>query len=69
VTRARDPREVAAAQTALPAAAYVRQFGMSDIERPFLVEQTYGKRYLGEGSQMHDDGGGAAPAKGVTRAA
>jgi N-acetylneuraminate synthase len=69
VARARDPREIAVAQAALPPAAYARQFGMSDTEKPFLIEQTYGKRYLGEGATMHSDDGAEAPAPGATRAA
>jgi sialic acid synthase SpsE len=67
VTRAKDPREIAVAHAGLPPAAYARQFGMSDTEKPFLLEQTYGKRYLTGGAAMHE--GTDLPPVGKTKAA
>jgi N-acetylneuraminate synthase len=40
----------------LPAAAFASEFGMTDIEREFLVRQTYGKRFVGERSRFHEGG-------------
>ena len=49
----------------LPRAAFRSRFGMSDVEREFLVRQTYGQRFVGECSHFHDDrapeGVGAGP--------
>src|SRR5262249_60483888 len=52
VEGARRPEALAAARKSMPAAALAHHFGMSDAEKTFLVEQTYGKRFLHEGSSM-----------------
>src|SRR5262249_3888302 len=52
VEAARRPEALAAARTRMPAAALAHHFGMSDVEKTFLVEQTYGKRFLHDGSTM-----------------
>jgi sialic acid synthase SpsE len=37
---------------ALPEAAFERKFGMSTVERSFLIEQTYGRTYVGAKSDF-----------------
>ena len=37
---------------ALPSEAYTSTFGMSGREREFLVEQTYGQKYIGDASTI-----------------
>jgi len=44
----------------LPAEAYATYFGMSDVERTFLVEQTYGRKYLGQQARFQPGGATAA---------
>lgn len=36
----------------LPLTAYATHFGMSDVERSFLVEKTYGRKYVGNSSDF-----------------
>nr|PZN27406.1 MAG: hypothetical protein DIU78_05145 [Pseudomonadota bacterium] len=36
----------------LPPIAFRSSFGMSDAERPFLVEQKYGTRYVRSGASL-----------------
>lgn len=62
VESARRPEALAAARARLPAAAFASHFGMSDTEKTFLVEQTYGKRYLHDGSSLPAIEGPAAAA-------
>jgi len=38
----------------LPVEAFWSHFGMSEVEREFLVRQSYGKRFVGERSEFHD---------------
>ena len=40
---------------ALPRAAFEARFGMTEVEREFLVRQTYGKRFVGERSEFKDE--------------
>lgn len=53
VELARDPAEIERAARSMPKAAFASSFGMSPIERTFLVEQTYGKKHLGQDSTFH----------------
>ena len=46
VSSAREGDAIATARTRLPLAAYAHQFGMTATEKTFLVEQTYGTRFL-----------------------
>lgn len=46
----------------LPDEAFASRFGMSDEERTFLVEQTYGHRLVGERARFQDDGADALEA-------
>lgn len=50
VRAARSEPAIERAKQMLPAAAFRSSFGMSDVEKTFLVEQTYGKKHLGEDS-------------------
>jgi len=36
----------------LPRTAFLTHFGMTPIERSFLVEQTYGRKYVGDESRF-----------------
>jgi sialic acid synthase SpsE len=58
VDSARRPDALAAAKALLPAAALTRHFGMTAKERTFLVEQTYGQRYLLDGASLPVPEGG-----------
>ncbi len=46
VDHAASPEMVARAREELPAVAFKQSFGMSDVERTFLVEQTYGTKFI-----------------------
>lgn len=50
VDMAADPQRVAQARSYLPPVAFARGFGMSDVEKSFLVDQTYGTRFLNQSS-------------------
>lgn len=55
VEAAASPMRLEAALRALPEAALAARFGMADAERPFLVEQTYGRKYVGDATEFPDD--------------
>ncbi|HEX4457400.1 MAG TPA: N-acetylneuraminate synthase family protein [Polyangia bacterium] len=52
VDSATSPEKIEAARASLPATAFENHFGMTEREKSFLVEQTYGNRYLHEGSEL-----------------
>jgi N-acetylneuraminate synthase len=56
VDTVRSGRRLSVLYRDLPAEAFTSRFGMTDIEREFLVRQTYGKRFVGERSRFHEDG-------------
>ncbi|HLV68027.1 MAG TPA: N-acetylneuraminate synthase family protein [Polyangiaceae bacterium] len=52
VDAARSPEAIERAKQYLPPVAFRSSFGMSDAERPFLVEQKYGTRYVRSGASL-----------------
>jgi N-acetylneuraminate synthase len=48
VRAAKSPKELAEAREYLPPVAFRQSFGMSEIEKTFLVEQTYGTKFIAE---------------------
>jgi sialic acid synthase SpsE len=52
VDQARRPDMLAAARALVPPAGLTRHFGMSTKERTFLVEQTYGQKFLQDGASL-----------------
>jgi N-acetylneuraminate synthase len=46
VDQAKDPVRVRASQSELPEIAFASSFGMSEVEKTFLVEQTYGTKFI-----------------------
>jgi sialic acid synthase SpsE len=48
VRAAKSPKELAAAAEYLPPVAFRQGFGMSEVEKTFLVEQTYGTKFIKE---------------------
>jgi sialic acid synthase SpsE len=58
VEQAQRPERIAASRLELPPVAFTSNFGMSDVEKTFLVEQTYGTKFIATPSQFPpaDDG-------------
>lgn len=48
VAAARSAEEIARARAALPPVAFQQSFGMSKVEETFLLQQTYGTRFIEE---------------------
>ncbi|HEY3495194.1 MAG TPA: N-acetylneuraminate synthase family protein [Polyangiaceae bacterium] len=46
VEAAKSPEQIEQAREFLPPVAFRHSFGMSDVEKTFLVEQTYGTRFI-----------------------
>lgn len=67
VDKAHDRKRAGTGYESLPAATFTTQFGMTPVERTFLVEQTYGRKYVGEESRFED--GAAIPAAPLKKAA
>jgi N-acetylneuraminate synthase len=46
VDEAKSPEQIERARRSLPSVAFKQSFGMSEVEKAFLVEQTYGTKFI-----------------------
>lgn len=62
VDAAKSPERVRQARAALPEVAFRESFGMSEVEKTFLVEQTYGRKFIEQPTHFPEEPGDPAAA-------
>jgi N-acetylneuraminate synthase len=65
VDAAKSPERMRQARAALPEVAFRESFGMSEVEKTFLVEQTYGRKFIEQPTHFPEEPGDPAAEGGA----